>query len=221
VAEIKVASSLDGKSITLTRSTQQGEADTGIGDLLKDFTINISPKPGGVNPADSEVRISKPGGRINCKHAPQGADVQTGGGAIHIGLAHGFVKASTGGGNIDIDAVDGWVEVATGGGNVNVTMIGDPDDGRRDVSISSGRGDIVLTLPADLSMDLDVRIAYTRQDRQYQIISDFELRQLPTSESSSEEITPKKYLSWAGNIAGGKNRVKVCTSNGNIHLKKG
>jgi hypothetical protein len=154
VAETKVDCSLDGKSITLTRSNQQGDADTGIGDLFKDITINISRKPGEVNPADNEVRISKPGGRINCKHAPHGADVQTGGGAIHIGLAHGFVKASSGGGNIDIDAVDGWVDAATGGGNVSVTMIGDPNDGRRDVSISSGRGDIMLTLPADLSMDL-------------------------------------------------------------------
>jgi hypothetical protein len=47
------------------------------------------------------------------------------------------------------------------------------------------------------------------------------LLQLSTNESSSEEITPKKYLSLAGKIAGGKNRIKIRTSNGNIYLKKG
>src|SRR5262249_299153 len=161
------------------------------------------------------------GGEINVDSAPSGADVKTGGGRIHISSARGFVKASTGGGRIDIDAVDGWVKASTGAGAVNVTVTGDGSEGRHDIYITTGTGEVTLTVPANFSMEFDLKLGYTRADRQYQIVSDFDMDKQATSDWSSEEGTPRKYIFGTGSVAGGKNKITIKTVNGNIYIKRG
>ncbi len=119
-------------------------------------------------------------------------------------------------------AIDGWVRAETMGGDVDVTMVGDPAKGRRDVDLSSKSGDITLIVPADLSMDVHVTLAQTRNaHKTYRIISDFSLDQEESKEWDYDNGTPRKYIYATGSIAAGKNKITIETINGDVYLKKG
>jgi DUF4097 and DUF4098 domain-containing protein YvlB len=187
-----------------------------------------------------EVHISTMGGDINVDDAPSGADVQTMGGSISIGSASKFVKAktmggaieighangqvniTTMGGNIRIDSVDGTVQATTMAGDIDITMVGDAEKGDRDVKLKSMSGDVELTVPASLSMDLDITLAYTKESsRDHKIISDFPIKLEYTREWDHSQGSPRKYIYGTGTIAGGKNRLRIETVNGDVYLKKG
>lgn len=235
--------STGGGNITLTRSNLDGKVSTGGGEvLMQDVTGNVVGYSGGGNvihknassgedksirnesrvdeSTGKKIRISKAGGGVNIEQAPQGADVETGGGKIHIGSVQGFVKAKTGGGNVTIDAVDGSVEVTTGAGDVNVTMVGDPNSGGRDVSILVGTGNIALVVPDGLSAEFNLKLGYTDTHKPYKIMSDFNLNVESPDEWSSKEGTSRRYVYGTGSVAGGKNKIRIETVNGNIYIKK-
>ncbi len=175
------------------------------------------PSKSATTPVPGVVRITKDGGAINVEEAPEGAELATGGGNIHVRSAKRFVEAGTGGGEIVIDSVDGWVQATTGAGNVSVTMVGNPNEGRRDVSISSSSGDVTLVVPAGLAMDFDLKLAYTNTRKEYRIVSDFELEQRSTDQWSSAEGTPRKYIYGTGKTGRGNHRIKIQTINGNAN----
>ena len=128
------------------------------------------------------------------------------------------------GGDISIDQVDGWVQAETMGGDVSVTMIGNPAEGKRDVTISSKGGDITLTVPPALSMDVDITLAYTDErwhdHKACHIESDFDLKEERTQNWDDDHGTPRKYIYGTGMIGGGKNKIRIETINGNVYLKK-
>ena len=126
------------------------EATTLGGNVIYD---NVRPGAGGGS-AGSEVKISTHGGNISVPDAPFGADVSTLGGNIRVKSAAEYVKAKTMGGNINVEEVDGWVRATTMGGSINVVMVGNPNQGRRDVWLSSKSGKITLTVPDGLSMEI-------------------------------------------------------------------
>jgi hypothetical protein len=168
------------------------------------------------------VKISTMGGAINVSDAPEGADVHTMGGSIHIKSAGKFVKAKTMGGDITVDAIDGAIKATTMGGDVEVTMTGNPGKGDRDVKLSSMGGEMTLTVPAALSMDVDIELAYTKNaKKKYKIISDFDLKIKETDTWDDSHGSPRKYIYGKAKIAGGKHKIKIKTINGNIYLKKG
>jgi hypothetical protein len=172
-------------------------------------------------PNATELEIIKDGGPIAVDSAPHGADLETGGGNIHVKSAQGFVKASTGGGNITIDALAGGLQATTGAGEVRVTITGSSGTQMGDVTISSSRGDITVVVPEGFSMLIDFKLAFTNSQNQYRIVSDFPLEQRTTSDWSSAEGTPRKYIYASGTINGGNNRIRIQTVNGSIHLQKG
>jgi DUF4097 and DUF4098 domain-containing protein YvlB len=222
--------STGGGNVTLNASELDGQVSTGGGNVLfRDVKGNVQGRTGGgtvmreeaKSDTQDSLKISKGGGRIDIADAPKGASLETGGGSIHVGSSRHFIMAQTGGGDIIVDAVDGWVQATTGAGKVSVTMTGDPEKGKRDVSISSGNGDVTLVVPEGLSMDLDLKLAYTDTGGTYRIDSDFPVERRATDEWSSAEGTARKYILGTGRIAGGRNRIKIHTVNGNIHLRKG
>lgn len=169
----------------------------------------------------TEVNISSMGGDIDVADAPLGADVHTMGGTIRVASAAKFVKAKTMGGEILIDAVDGWVEATTMGGDVHVAMTGDPSQGKRSVSLTSMAGNIELRVPDGLSMDIDVELTYTKgREGDYSITSDFPLHQEVSPEWEKGNGSPRKTIYGTGQVAGGKNPVKIKTINGNVTIKK-
>jgi DUF4097 and DUF4098 domain-containing protein YvlB len=177
---------------------------------------------GGGDMAPDEVRVSSMGGSISIDEAPRGATLETKGGGITVRSAKEFVKAETMGGNIRIYEIDGWVDAATMGGDVIVNMIGDPDKGRRDVEISSMGGDIELTVPDGLSMDVDIEIAYTKDsDQDYDIKGDFNIKKKRTDRWDGRWGSKKKYIYGTGRVAGGKHKIRISTINGDVYIKKG
>ena len=227
-----------GGKITLTKSEVDGEVKTNGGKVfLEDVVGNVNGHSmGGAvtyrNVTDrsgsgsGEVeKISSMGGAISVSDAPHGAEVSTMGGDIDVRSAAQFVKAKTMGGDINIDKVDGWVHAETMGGDVNVTMVGNPSEGKRDVTISSKGGDITLTVPPGLSMDVDITLAYTDQHwfgpKDNAIRSDFDIKQDRTNDWDYSEGSRRKYIYGTGSINGGKNKIRIETINGSVYLKKG
>jgi DUF4097 and DUF4098 domain-containing protein YvlB len=172
-------------------------------------------------PSGKAVRISTMGGDINVSEAAEGADVHTMGGDIKIKSAGKFVQAKTMGGDITVDAIDGRIKATTMGGAIDVTMVGDPQKGDRDVTLSSYGGNISLKVPKGLSMDVDIELAITKKaKKKYEIISDFKLKQKTTDEWEYHKGSARKYIYATGKLAGGKFKIKIKTVNGNIYLKK-
>jgi DUF4097 and DUF4098 domain-containing protein YvlB len=170
----------------------------------------------------SVVDISTMGGSINVSEAPEGAKVHTMGGDINIRWALKFVKAQTMGGDIEIDEVDGWVKATTMAGDIEVTMVGDPAKGDRNVTLTSMSGDIELTVPAGLSMDLDIELSYTKgHEGVYNIHSDFDFEREETRDWDTDNGSPRKYIYGRASIKGGKHSIRIKTINGDIYLNRG
>jgi DUF4097 and DUF4098 domain-containing protein YvlB len=227
----------EGGNITVAHSNVKGKVETAGGHvLIQDVVGGLkgSSRGGQVIYRNStgpereqqagEVHISTMGGAIRIDAAPAGADLSTMGGAISIGSAAEYVKARTNGGNISIDEVDGWVLAETMAGDVNIRMIGntDEDEKLRHVEIVSMCGEVTLTVPANLSMQIDISLAQTENSRaEYRIVSDFEVDKSESEEWVSNHETPIKHFYATGSNAGGRNKVKINTVNGNVYLKKG
>lgn len=229
----KVAFSTMGGAIRFSDSQADGKVSTmggaltlqGLSGDLKASTMGGEVTYDGVRrPGQAEgrpVEVSTMGGAIKVGAAPFGAQLKTMGGAIHVGSAGGFVKASTMGGAIEVLELDGGVEASTMGGDVKVRMVGDPAQGRRDVKVTSKGGEVVVTLPAALSMDVDVELSITRgAGRDYRIQSDFPLS-VKEGPTRSEEDGVRRTLKGTGTFNGGRNHVIIRTSNGNVTIRKG
>ncbi|MCP5049299.1 MAG: DUF4097 domain-containing protein, partial [bacterium] len=224
-----------GGQIMLTDSDIDGKVKTMGGRvLLENVMGDVSGSTMGGNVIYKNVKsrsgkstgdvllISTMGGDINVSEAKHGTKVSTMGGDIRIKSAKEFIKAKTMGGRINVDSIDGWIDAITMGGNVSVTMTGDPQKGKRDVKLTSMGGDISLSVPGGLSMDVDIKLAYTKSSKQnYKIISDFDLKRERSKEWDKKEGgSPKKSIYGKGQINGGKHKITIKTVNGNVYLKK-
>jgi hypothetical protein len=230
----KVELTTMGGAVTLTASQVDGKVRTMGGKvMIKDVVGDIKSTSMGGNVVydnvqrpgkggdGKEVEISTMGGEIDVASAPSGANVRTMGGAIHIGSAKGQVKAKTMGGNIEIKELDGAVIATTMGGDIQVTMVGDPAVGKRDVKLDSKGGEVHLTLPAGLSMDIDAQLEFTRSAAsQYKIESDFPLALTETPDWSEAHGSSRKTLKGTAVIAGGRAKIVIRTINGNIYINK-
>lgn len=172
--------------------------------------------------AGKPVVISTYGGKINVDSAPVGAELETLGGNIRVGSAKDHVKAKTMGGDISIDTVDGWVEAITMAGDVTVTLVGDASSGERHVDLRSNSGEITLTVPPDLGMEVEIELAYTKNNpRRYEIVSDFPLSIDESDAWDYDHGTPRKTISGRGSFGSGEHKIRLSTINGNVHLTKG
>jgi hypothetical protein len=236
-AKGKVSLSTGGGEIRIIHSQMSGEVSTGGGNIhFDDVTGDIDGstgsgsvirngnqshlEPSSFKEEQGELRIEKAGGDIYIENAPNGIYANTGGGEIRVGSAKHSATLQTGGGDIRIDQLNGQLEATTGAGDIQVKMI--PGiAGEQNVDISSGSGDVTLIVPSSFSMDLDLKIGYTKDSGVYDIISDFPFNKRTTKQWSSVEGTPRKYIYGTGSFSGGKNRIHISTVNGRIYLKKG
>jgi DUF4097 and DUF4098 domain-containing protein YvlB len=223
-----------GGGITLTDSDLDGKVKTMGGRVLLENVLgdvsgssmggnviykNVKSRSGKSN--GDVVNISTMGGDINVSEAKSGAKVKTMGGDIHIKDANVFINATTMGGDITIDAIDGQCKAKTMAGKVTATMTGDPSKGERDVKLSSFSGDVSLTVPAGLEMDIDIELSYTKgKEGKYKIYSDFKLKQKKTDTWDDSKGSPRKFIYGDGVTGSGKHKIKLKTINGNIYLKK-
>ena len=167
---------------------------------------------------------NRKGNRFHCGTdllAPFGADVSTMGGDILIKSAGEYIVAQTMGGDIDVRKLDGGIDASTMGGDIDVVMVGDPDEGNRDVEISSKGGEIHLTVPDGLSMEFDLKIEVTRRKGDYAIQCDFPINIEGENDEDTSWSSRRNYIYGTGSVDGGKNKIKIDTVNGDIYIHKG
>jgi len=200
----------DGKDgdVSVSTSASGGHSTTTYvrgGNKLTGFSYNA-------------IMMSYAGGDISLPSAPDGARVNTGGGRIRIGPSGGVVYAATGGGDIDIGPATGSVEAQTGAGRVAIELKG-PDS--HQVEVTSGKGDVVLEVPANLNATLELETAYTNNlGHKTRIVSDWPLTTTETSNWDATEGTPRRYIRARQNIGKGGAVIHVKTVNGDIVLQK-
>ncbi|HYH82063.1 MAG TPA: M56 family metallopeptidase [Longimicrobium sp.] len=163
---------------------------------------------------DRPIAIAQPGGPIDIRYAPDGANLWTGGGDIRVGRANGRVLAHTGGGNVTVQSVNGAARVSTGAGNVSVSVAGQGGD----VQITSGRGSVTLVLPADFSGSLEVESAYTQGNAPTRVVSDFPLATTRTQAWDTRHGSPRRYVRGRGTLGSGRHRVNVAAVNGDVRV---
>lgn len=110
------------------------------------------------------------------------------------------------------------------GGDINVKENCQPDDIGRDIELNSAGGDITLLVPDGFSMDVDITISITknrdRDNKEPKIISDFDIDKTQSGNWQDYNGSNKKYVHGKANIKGGRNKIKIETTNGIVYLKK-
>jgi len=147
--------------------------------------------------------------------------VSTGGGNVRIRNADRFVQAKTGGGSIEISIQDGHVIANTGAGDIDVEVSEGLGDDGVGIELTTGSGDVTLILPADISVELDFDLSYTRNSRRdYEIVSDFEIEEERTDRWDSSHGSPRKHIYGTATLGEGGPQVRIRCTNGDIVLKK-
>jgi len=184
-----------------------------------------------------EVVVNKMGGGIDVGDAPHGATLSTMGGGIHVGRVASFAKIKTMGGGVVVEHASGPVDATTMGGGITIGSASGPvkavsmgggitvrevdvSSQERDIYLSSKGGNIELTVPKDFPMTVKITLAYTRTDRQYQIIQHAGLDVHESGEWDRSEGTPRRYIRASGIVGSGLNRVTIETINGNVILNQ-
>lgn len=218
-----------GGSVELTDSEVDGKVSTMGGKVLVENVVgdvdassmggNVIQRnvKGSKSSVGKEVNIKTMGGAINIDEAMNGASLNTMGGNITVNKAAEYVKATTMGGDIEIKEISGWVDASTMGGDVEVKVKG--SDGKRDIKLSSMGGDMKLYVPADLDMDIEIEIVFNENRRdKVEIVSDFNLTENIVDADS--DYNNAKKLIGTGITGSGKNKVKIKTIAGKVHLLK-
>ncbi len=177
---------------------------------------------GGGSGSGDPVVMSSMGGQLEVEAAPNGADLKTMGGKVHVRQADKFVKAVTMGGDVVIDRVDRRVDATTMAGDVTVTVTGDGAvAGSHAVRLSSNSGALRLTVPADLPVDIDVELYYTRDSRRdYHVHSDFPLKIEESADWDTSHGSPRKLIHATGRQGAATQRIELRTINGDVYITR-
>jgi hypothetical protein len=164
--------------------------------------------------------ISKAGGQIVLDDLPNGGVLRTGGGQIVVRSSGGSVSASTGGGDITLDRVAGNAHASTGAGEVRISIL-DANGTAHSVDVVTGKGRVVLELPANIDARFELETAYTDNfDRRTTIDSDFALERSETTEWDDRDGTPRKYVRAEGVFGSGAGLIRVRAVNGDVVVRR-
>ena len=140
---------------------------------------------------------------------------------INVRDAEKFVDAKTGGGDMDIRVKNGWIKAWTGAGDIYAKIQEGGGEGAGRSTFFTGLGDVTIELPADLSVEFDIDLGYTKNSsRDFKITSDFDIDREHSDEWDYSNGSPKKHIYGTGKIAGGRHLIKIKTTNGNVRIKK-
>jgi hypothetical protein len=232
-----------GGQATVTTTTGGVQVNSGSGPVIRDGTGRNQTRVygvGGLSPSttisggqtatvvDGKVvaisgngtTYSRAGGSINLESLPNGGSFTTGGGEIVIGSVGGAATFTTGGGDITLSNVGDDISATTGAGDVQISLVNNGNGSARNVSVSSGSGRVVIEIPANLDVRLDLETAYTERHGPTRIQSDFPVNVTETSEWDNRNGTPRRYVRASGNIGAGRGVIKIRTVNGDVVIRR-
>jgi DUF4097 and DUF4098 domain-containing protein YvlB len=236
-----VKASTSGGDIDLVDIFGEGTFSTSGGDItLRNATnrVRVSTSGGSINVASvsAELNANTSGGNIDIRDISGDCSVSTSGGDIDLNDIKGSLKANTSGGDISGSNFDKKIHVNTSGGDINlnnlkaavsgntsggdVTVIVTTTDFSQDhsVDLRTSGGTIKLTIPEELPATINAQIRTSRKNyerKRYDIYSDF-----PLTKTKPEDYG-KVIIKSEGDINGGGDMVRLETSGGDIHIKKG
>jgi DUF4097 and DUF4098 domain-containing protein YvlB len=185
-----------------------------------EITVADAGKSADLSTSGGDIRIENVAGNLRCvTHGGElvignvtgDAKLETMGGDVTLRSCAGSVFARAGGGDLALSRVRGSVQASSGGGSVRCQVVGRETPGG--ISISSGAGDVTLTLPANYRGNVDIRVNGVDSEGDY-IVSEF------------PEVTVSKRSfgstqSAEGALNGGGPKVSIRISSGTVRLKKG
>ena len=87
------------------------------------------------------------------------------------------------------------------------------------ITISTGKGEVVIELPADVAATFALETAYTDKHRgKTRIENDWDLPVTETDTWDDRQGTPRKYVRASGTVGGGGPLIKVHAVNGDIKV---
>ncbi|MCU0633933.1 MAG: DUF4097 domain-containing protein [Gemmatimonadaceae bacterium] len=154
-------------------------------------------------PRGIALRTSSGNGDVSVRAGVRSVDVSSGNGDVQVSDAAGPVRASSGNGEITVNTTTGPVSANSGNGAVRVHMDRVAGDG--DMELSSGNGEISLTVPTDFDADVSASTGNGT------IRTDLPIR---LSGSLSKQR-------MNGVIGDGGRRVQLRSGNGSIEIRRG
>lgn len=154
--------------------------------------VNVAATP------SEKLTITKMGGDVDVADVPDGGSIKTMGGNV----------------------VHNDISITTMGGNIEATLVKGDSGAAQSITLSSMGGKIILNLPKDYSMTIDVELAYTKdQENKYKISESLGLDKSASSDWDYLHGSARKYLYAKGKFGNGRNHVTIKTVNGDIIIK--
>ncbi|HVT61609.1 MAG TPA: hypothetical protein VHR45_24825 [Thermoanaerobaculia bacterium] len=208
-------SKLDGSLTTLAGNVQFNGVEGGVEG--KTMSGKVSGKATCASHAIKIVSF----GDLNIGDAPDGADLKTMRGNVLVRSAAVFVKAFTGAGNIVIDRIDGQIDARSISGDIRVNMEDGLRPGSHAARLESQSGEVHLVVPANLAMDIDIKIVSTASaGSSYRVHSDFPLKIEQSSESGWFLSSPRLVVHATGRQGAATHRIELRAVNGDVYLTR-
>jgi hypothetical protein len=198
--------SLASGNITADNIKGNLELTTGFGDInIKNVYGNLS-----LIEAIGNIKVDTIAGCL---------EIESSTGNIDIGFIEDDVMIKTKSGNINIKKSNKFTEIKTDSGNININFCAMKN---KESFISSGLGDIIVTIPVNLKVNIDAKIEIKEEYKNKiykkdslikncKILSDFRDKSLKNG---------KKEIMASYNLNGGGGKIRIETVNSNIIIKK-
>jgi hypothetical protein len=204
-----------GGSIHVVSATAVVNAESGGGSVWLGTTGGAEVETGGgsvkVDECTGKANVQTGGGTIELGNVNGPVVMETGGGSIHLSSAKGPVRVSTGGGSLELWKLANGVRAETGGGGITAELVGSPQGPS---SLETSAGDLVVYVAAGVKVNVQAEI---EQASGYKIYSDFQELKV-TCEGG--DYGPRSCTANGG-LNGGGQVLKLTTSIGNIHIRRG
>jgi DUF4097 and DUF4098 domain-containing protein YvlB len=138
------------------------------------------------------------GGDVTARNVNGNLELRTSGGRIQAETIRGDVDADTSGGDVRLTQIDGKIRGNTSGGSVRCSLVGS----NRGISATTSGGDIELTLPRDVSGNLEVHTSGGDVESEIPV-----------------PVTAPKDHQLKGPLNGGGPLIEARTSGGSIRVR--
>ena len=177
-------------------------------DLPKGMRLHAATGNGSiiVMQAVAEVNVTTGSGDVVIRESESRVSASTGNGDVTVAIANGPVSARSGNGRVLVNMAYGRVDASSGNGDVDARLLSIDAGDQQPMSISSGNGDVRLSLPSSFAGQIDANTGNGK------VNTDFDVRTQGRLDKSTLRGT-------VGNGSGPV--IKVHSGNGRVEIRKG